>query len=109
MTLDQFFKKLAKLKNKPWKIEKDPSKSIRYIDQGIVMCPITAVCLEETNKCLGQWSFTLAANNLNLDSELALLIVAAADGVTNKCVGFTWKEEVVEIRERILQVLGLER
>ena len=99
MTLDKFFEELAKLKDKPW-YNSDHCNSIRYDFREGCMCPITAVCMEVTGIYYPPEDYNNAARRLNLNANLMLTIIDAADYTNDK-------EEVTSARKRILQVLEI--
>ncbi len=78
MTLEQFYKELAKTK-KTMKWTFDELTELRAKTGLGTFCPITAVCLEKTGHIYGTSFFTHAAISLRLGEQVALNIAAAAD------------------------------
>lgn len=101
MNLTDFLAKLAKVKDKfEWRLE--PNGCIRGWREAYkcrwCYCPITAVCLEETNVDLGM-SYTIeAAHKIDLNYANRGRIMWAADSIQGD----------EEIRIQLLNALGLQ-
>lgn len=108
MTLDEFFEALPK---DGWRI--DVGGTIRREVDYCEDCPITAVYndargLRWDERCGAEDAGEIVAPLLGLNSKLAGKIIAAADEPLSTLRGFGWDNDMVPLRQRLLEHCGLE-
>jgi hypothetical protein len=110
MTIEEFFSHLPK--RCLWGLQGDKVRTLtnhRLSDDAGRACPITAVCHKLTGKQFSPRNYSEAATLIGLGPCTALRITLAADNYAIPGDDFhrELRLEVSQIRQRLLQVLGL--